>query len=63
MNVWQKLKYLLPSYRRSEERDMQEELESLAADFGLVKPVTNWRKIVVGEARPAFTLQRTGLAA
>jgi len=37
----------------------KKELESLAADFGPVKPVTNWRKLVVGEARPAFTLQRT----
>ena len=37
----------------------EKELEMLAADFGPVKPVTNWRKLVVGEARPAFTLQRT----
>ena len=29
MSVWTKLKYLLPSRRRAEERDMQEELESL----------------------------------
>jgi L-asparaginase II len=35
------------------------ELETLAADFGPLKPVTNWRKLVVGQARPAFTLQRT----
>jgi L-asparaginase II len=34
-------------------------LESLAAEFGPVKPVTNWRKLVVGETRPAFTLQRS----
>ncbi len=34
------------------------ELEPLAAQFGPVKPVTNWRKIVVGETRPTFTLQR-----
>ena len=34
MSVWRKLKYLLPSYRRAEERDMQEELESLAAIAG-----------------------------
>jgi hypothetical protein len=34
-------------------------LEALAADFSPIKPVTNWRKLVVGEARPAFTLQRT----
>jgi L-asparaginase II len=38
----------------------EKELKMLAADFGPVKPVTNWRKLVVGEARPAFTLQRTG---
>ncbi len=37
----------------------KKELEKLATDFGPVKPVTNWRKMVVGEARPAFTLQRT----
>ena len=34
MNAWRKLKYLLPSYRRSEEREMQEELESLTAIAG-----------------------------
>ena len=33
------------------------ELEQLA-EFGPVKPVLNWRKLVVGEARPRFTLQR-----
>ncbi len=37
----------------------EKELETLAADFGPLKPVTNWRKLVVGQARPAFTLQRT----
>ena len=31
MSTWRKLKHLLPSYRRAQERDMQEELESLAA--------------------------------
>jgi predicted permease len=31
MSVWRKLPYLLPSYRRAQERDMQAELESLAA--------------------------------
>ncbi len=35
----------------------EKELESLA-DFGPVKPVLNWRKLVVGEARPTFTLKR-----
>ena len=35
------------------------ELEALADEFGPVKPVTNWRKLVVGEARPAFTLQKS----
>lgn len=29
MSLWRRLKYLLPSYRRAEERDMQEELDSL----------------------------------
>jgi L-asparaginase II len=38
----------------------EKELEALATDFGPLKPVTNWRKLVVGEAHPAFTLQRTG---
>ena len=36
----------------------EKELESLAGDFGPLKPVTNWRRLVVGESRPAFTLQR-----
>jgi L-asparaginase II len=35
----------------------EKELEALA-EFGPLKPVTNVRKIVVGEARPAFTLKR-----
>jgi L-asparaginase II len=39
----------------------EKELETLEADFGPVKPVVNWRKLVVGETRPAFTLQRTEL--
>lgn len=34
------------------------ELEILGAAFGPVRPVTNWRKLVVGETRPAFTMQR-----
>jgi L-asparaginase II len=34
-----------------------EELEALA-DLGPCFPVHNWRKIVVGQARPAFVLQR-----
>jgi L-asparaginase II len=38
------------------------ELEQLA-EFGPVKPVLNWRKLVVGEARPAFVLQRGETAA
>jgi len=36
----------------------KKELEALAAEFGPVKPVLNWRKLVVGEARPIFTLQK-----
>ena len=35
------------------------DLEALA-DFGPVRPVTNWRKLVVGESRPAFVLQKSG---
>lgn len=35
----------------------EKELEGLA-EFGPVKPVFNWRKLAVGEARPAFTLQK-----
>jgi len=34
------------------------ELAALADEFGPVRPVTNWRKLVVGEIRPAFTLNR-----
>lgn len=34
------------------------DLEALAVEFGPLKPVTNWRKLAVGEARPAFTLHR-----
>ena len=36
----------------------EKELETLAGDFGPFKTVPNWRKLVVGESRPAFTLQR-----
>jgi len=35
----------------------EKEMEALA-EFGPVTPVTNARKIVVGEARPVFTLNR-----
>src|SRR5579871_283747 len=31
MQLWRRLSYLLPGFRRAEERDMQEELQSLAA--------------------------------
>src|ERR1700693_2129968 len=31
MNFWGKLQYLIPAFRRTEEREMREELESLAA--------------------------------
>jgi L-asparaginase II len=34
------------------------ELAALADEFGPIKPVTNWRKMIVGEIHPAFTLQR-----
>ena len=34
MSFGQRLKYLLPSYRRAQERDMNEELQSLAAIAG-----------------------------
>jgi L-asparaginase II len=37
------------------------ELKTLA-EFGPVKPVLNWRKLVVGEARPAFDLQKADQA-
>jgi L-asparaginase II len=36
----------------------EKELEALAPEFGPVKPVINLRKLVVGETRPVFTLQR-----
>lgn len=36
----------------------EKELEALGAEFGPVKPVINLRKIVVGEARPVFTMHR-----
>ena len=35
----------------------EKELEALA-EFGPVRPVTNARKIVVGESHPAFLLKR-----
>ncbi len=35
----------------------EKELEALA-EFGPVRPVTNARKIVVGESHPAFSLKR-----
>ncbi len=35
----------------------EKELDALA-EFGPVRPVVNARKIVVGEARPAFSLKR-----
>jgi len=34
MSIWNRLKYLWPAWRRREERDMREELESLAAIAG-----------------------------
>src|SRR5262245_22550699 len=34
MRLWRRLTYLLPAVRRAEERDMREELESLAAMAG-----------------------------
>jgi L-asparaginase II len=37
----------------------EKELDALSADFGPILPVTNWRKLIVGHSRPAFTLQRT----
>jgi L-asparaginase II len=36
------------------------ELGLLSADFSPVTPVTNVRKLVVGQARPSFTLQKYG---
>lgn len=38
----------------------QKELELLAPEFGPTKPLVNLRKLIVGEARPVFTLQRSG---
>jgi L-asparaginase II len=38
----------------------EKELEMLTVDFGPIKPVTNWRRLMVGEARPCFQLQRNG---
>jgi len=35
----------------------EKELEALA-EYGPVRPLTNWRKLVVGESRPVFTLKR-----
>lgn len=35
----------------------QKELEALAVDFGPTKPVLNLRRLVIGVARPVFTLQ------
>jgi hypothetical protein len=35
----------------------EDNLQALAA-FGPVKPIQNWRKLVVGEQRPLFNLQR-----
>jgi L-asparaginase II len=35
----------------------EKELEALA-EYGPARPVTNWRKLVVGESRPVFTLAR-----
>lgn len=35
------------------------ELEALSTDFGPIRPVTNWRKFVVGETRPAFKIKKT----
>src|SRR5262245_5712757 len=34
MNLWRRLKYLLPSYRKSQELDLQEELQSLRTIAG-----------------------------
>jgi L-asparaginase II len=36
------------------------ELSLLAIEFGPVRTVTNWRKLVVGHSRPAFSLNKTG---
>ena len=53
MSAWRKLKYLLPSYRRSEEREMQEVLESLAAIAG-PRELGNLTLAAENE-RPSFT--------
>jgi L-asparaginase II len=34
------------------------ELAALADEFGPIRPVTNWRKLVVGEIRPNFKLNK-----
>jgi len=34
MNLWRKLRYLSPAYRRAAERDMQDEIDSLAGIAG-----------------------------
>jgi L-asparaginase II len=47
LEILQQMGYISPS-----------ELAVLADEFGPVRPVTNWRKLVVGEIRPAFTLQK-----
>jgi L-asparaginase II len=39
----------------------EKELAALS-DFGPVKAVQNWRKVNVGESRPAFILDRTPAA-
>jgi hypothetical protein len=31
MSLWHRLRYLIPKFRREEERDMREELDSIAA--------------------------------
>ena len=48
LEILQQMGYISPS-----------ELAVLADEFGPVRPVTNWRKLVVGEIRPAFTLQKS----
>jgi L-asparaginase II len=40
-----------------------QELENLANEFGPVKPIYNWRKLLVGESRPTFTLQKAQASA
>ncbi|MGH9694826.1 MAG: hypothetical protein ACRD5Z_11825, partial [Bryobacteraceae bacterium] len=73
---WRSLKYILPWYRRAEERDIQEELHSLAqmaepGELGSLtlaaenaREVWGWTRIeeVFGDIRYAFrTLRRHGL--